>query len=85
MIEKSKLGKNKFKKNNVISIKFNSKGIVKMINNYDLNDMQNVKFSEKKTKSFALDESVITKILNSSRKRLERSKNKDDNFTPFPK
>ena len=85
VIEKSKLGKNKFKKNNVISIKFNSKGIVKMINNYDLNDMQNVKFSEKKTKSFALDESVITKILNSSRKRLERSKNKDDNFTPFPK
>ena len=74
VIEKSKLGKNKFKKNNVISIKFNSKGIVKMINNYDLNDMQNVKFSEKKTKSFALDESVITKILNSSRKRLERSK-----------
>ena len=85
VIEKSKLGKKIFKKNNVISIKFNSKGIVKSINNYDLNDMQNVQFSEKKTKSFALDESVITKILNSSRKRLERSKNKDDNFTPFPK
>ena len=85
VIEKSKLGKKLFKKNNVISIKFNSKGIVKSVNNYDLNDMQNVQFSEKKTKSFALDESVITKILNSSRKRLERSKNKDDNFTPFPK
>ncbi len=85
VIEKSKLGKKIFKKNNVISIKFNSKGIVKSVNNYDLNDMQNVQFSEKKTKSFALDESVITKILNSSRKRLERSKNKDDNFTPFPK
>ena len=40
---------------------------------------------KKKTKSFALDESVITKILNSSRKRLERSKNKDDDFTQFPK
>ena len=85
VIEKSKLGKKKFKKNNVVSIKFNSKGIVKKVNNYDLNDMQNVRFSEKKTKSLALDESVITKILNSSRKRLERSKNKDDNFTPFPK
>ena len=85
VIEKSKLGKKIYKKNNVISIKFNSKGIVKSVNNYDLNDMQNVQFSEKKTKSFALDESVITKILNSSRKRLERSKNKDDNFTPFPK
>ena len=85
VIEKSKLGKKIFKKNNVISIKFNSKGVVKSVNNYDLNDMQNVQFSEKKTKSFALDESVITKILNSSRKRLERSKNKDDNFTPFPK
>ena len=31
VIEKSKLGKKIFKKNNVISIKFNSKGIVKSV------------------------------------------------------
>ena len=85
VIEKSKLGKKIFKKNNVISIKFNSKGIVKSVNNYDLNDMQNVQFSEKKTKSFALDESVITKLLNSSSKRVERYKNNVHNFTTFPK
>ena len=47
--------------------------------------MQNIKFSENKTKSLALDDSIITKILNSSRKRLQRAKKIDDDFTPFPK
>ena len=85
VIEKNKLGKKKFKKNNILIIKFNNKGIINKVETYNLSNMQNIVFSENKTKSLALDDSVITKILNSSRKRLERAKKIDDDFSPFPK
>ena len=85
VIEKNKLGKKKFKKNNILIIKFNNKGIINKVETYNLSNMQNIVFSENKTKSLALDDSVITKILNSSRKRLERAKKTDDDFSPFPK
>ena len=85
VIEKNKLGKKKFKKNNILIIKFNNKGIINKVETYNLSNMQNIKFSENKTKSLALDDSIITKILNSSRKRLERAKKIDDDFSPFPK
>jgi len=85
VIEKNKLGKKKFKKNNILIIKFNNKGIINKVETYNLSNMQNIKFSENKTKSLALDDSIITKILNSSRKRLQRAKKIDDDFTPFPK
>tara|TARA_A100001011_G_scaffold400506_1_gene515668 strand:+ start:60036 stop:60506 length:471 start_codon:yes stop_codon:yes gene_type:complete len=85
VIEKNKLGKKKFKKNNILIIKFNNKGIINRVETYNLSNMQNIVFSENKTKSLALDDSVITKILNSSRKRLQRAKKIDDDFSPFPK
>ena len=85
VIEKNKLGKKKFKKNNILIIKFNNKGIINKVETYNLSNMQNIVFSENKTKSLALDDSVITKILNSSRKRLERAKKIDDDFAQFPK
>ena len=85
VIEKNKLGKKEFKKNNILIIKFNNKGIINKVETYNLSNMQNIKFSENKTKSLALDDSIITKILNSSRKRLQRAKKIDDDFTPFPK
>ena len=85
VIEKNKLGKKEFKKNNILIIKFNNKGIINKVETYNLSNMQNINFSENKTKSLALDDSVITKILNSSRKRLERAKKIDDDFSPFPK
>ena len=85
VIEKNKLGKKKFKKNNILIIKFNNKGIINKVETYNLSNMQNIVFSENKTKSLALDDSIITKILNSSRKRLERAKKIDDDFSPFPK
>ena len=85
VIEKNRLGKKKFKKNNILIIKFNNKGIINKVETYNLSNMQNIKFSENKTKSLALDDSIITKILNSSRKRLQRAKKIDDDFTPFPK
>ncbi len=85
VIEKNKLGKKKFKKNNILIIKFNNKGIINKVETYNLSNMQNIVFSENKTISLALDDSVITKILNSSRKRLERAKKTDDDFSPFPK
>ena len=85
VIEKNKLGKKKFKKNNILIIKFNNKGIINKVETYNLSNMQNIKFSENKTKSLALDDSIITKILNSSRKRLERAKKIDADFSPFPK
>ena len=85
VIEKNKLGKKEFKKNNILIIKFNKKGIIAKVETYNLTNMQNIKFSEKQTKSLALDDSIITKILNSSRKRLERAKKTDDDFSPFPK
>ena len=85
VIEKNKLGKKEFKKNNILIIKFNKKGIIAKVETYNLTNMQNIKFSEKQTKSLALDDSIITKILNSSRKRLERAKKIDDDFSPFPK
>ena len=85
VIEKNKLGKKKFKKNNILIIKFNNKGIINKVETYNLSNIKNIVFSENKTKSLALDDSVITKILNSSRKRLERAKKIDDDFSPFPK
>mgnify|MGYP001426902641 FL=1 len=85
VIEKNKLGKKEFKKNNILIIKFNNKGIINKLETYNLSNMQNIEFSESKTKSLALDESIITKILNSSRKRLQRAKKSDDDFSPFPK
>ena len=85
VVEKNKLGKKNFKKNNILIIKFNKKGIISKVETYNLTDMKNIKFSEQQTKSLALDDSIITKILNSSRKRLERAKKTDDDFTPFPK
>ena len=85
VIEKNKLGKKEFKKNNILIVKFNNKGIINKVETYNLSNMQNIVFSENKTKSLALDDSVITKILNSSRKRLERAKKTDDDFSPFPK
>tara|TARA_B100000242_G_scaffold87254_1_gene58512 strand:+ start:183 stop:581 length:399 start_codon:yes stop_codon:yes gene_type:complete len=85
VIEKNKLGKKEFKKNNILIVKFNNKGIINKVETYNLSNMQNIKFSENKTKSLALDDSIITKILNSSRKRLERAKKIDDDFSPFPK
>ena len=85
VIEKNKLGKKKFKKNNILIVKFNNKGIINKVETYNLSNMQNIVFSENKTKSLALDDSIITKILNSSRKRLERAKKIDDDFSPFPK
>ena len=85
VIEKNRLGKKEFKKNNILIIKFNNKGIINKVETYNLSNMQNIKFSENKTKSLALDDSIITKILNSSRKRLQRAKKIDDDFTPFPK
>ena len=85
VIEKNKLGKKEFKKNNILIVKFNNKGIINKVETYNLSNMQNIVFSENKTKSLALDDSVITKILNSSRKRLERAKKIDDDFSPFPK
>ena len=85
VIEKNRLGKKEFKKNNILIIKFNNKGIINKVETYNLSNMQNIVFSENKTKSLALDDSVITKILNSSRKRLERAKKIDDDFSPFPK
>ncbi len=85
VIEKNKLGRKEFKKNNILIIKFNKKGIIAKVDTYNLTNMQNIKFSEKQTKSLALDDSIITKILNSSRKRLERAKKVDDDFSPFPK
>ncbi len=85
VIEKNKLGKKEFKKNNILIIKFNKKGIIAKVETYNLTNMQNIKFSEKQTKSLALDDSIITKILNSSRKRLQRAKKTDDDFSPFPK
>ena len=66
VIEKNKLGKKKFKKNNILIIKFNNKGIINKVETYNLSNMQNIVFSENKTKSLALDDSIITKILNSS-------------------
>ena len=47
MIEKNKLGKKKFKKNNILIIKFNNKGIINKVETYNLSNMQNIKFSEK--------------------------------------
>ena len=85
VIEKNKLGKKEFKKNNILIVKFNNKGIINKVETYNLSNMQNINFSESKTKSLALDDSIITKILNSSRKRLERAKKIDDDFSPFPK
>ncbi len=85
VIEKNKLGKKEFKKNNILIVKFNNKGIINKVETYNLSNMQNIKFSENKTKSLALDDSIITKILNSSRKRLERAKKINDDFSPFPK
>ena len=85
VIEKNKLGKKEFKKNNILIVKFNNKGIINKVETYNLSNMQNINFSESKTKSLALDDSIITKILNSSRKRLERAKKTDDDFSPFPK
>ena len=85
VIEKNRLGKKEFKKNNILIVKFNNKGIINKVETYNLSNMQNINFSESKTKSLALDDSIITKILNSSRKRLERAKKTDDDFSPFPK
>lgn len=62
--------------NDYVEIFFNNYGIAKKIDLYDLQKMKNIKFTEEKTKTFAIKDTFSRNLLNSTRKRMENARKK---------
>ena len=76
-----KLGAKKTKTNNVMILNFNSKGILSEKKIYNLNDMNDYKFSEMKTKKKFYKKNVLYDVLSSLREKANapaRNRNKSN-------
>lgn len=73
---KTKYGIRDIYLNDYVEIFFNNYGIAKKIDFYDLQKMKNIKFTEEKTKTFAIKDTFSRNLLNSTRKRMENARKK---------
>ncbi len=75
-----KLGKNKIEKNNVLVVQLNNRGILKKKDFYDLQKMNDLKFSESVTKKKYANNSFVYTFLTSLREKINApTRRKDKN------
>ena len=65
-----KLGKQKIKKNNVLVVSINEKGILEKKELYDINKMNKIKFSEQTTETIYSKNTYIYNVLTSLREKI---------------
>ena len=65
-----KLGTQKIKKNNVLIVKFDNKGILKSKKLLDLNDMKDVKYIEKVTQKDFKKDNLLYNVFSSLREKI---------------
>jgi len=77
-IDRNFFGQKKIKKNNMLILKFDNRGILVAKSLLDLNSMKDLKVAEEKTISLGVNDSFSKKIFSSMRKRFfSRQKNAD--------
>tara|TARA_B110000881_G_C18263682_1_gene359239 strand:+ start:61 stop:534 length:474 start_codon:yes stop_codon:yes gene_type:complete len=65
-----KLGQNVLKKNNIVELKFDKYGILSAKNNYNKENMNKIKYSEKTTKNINIKKSFVSKFLSSVKQKM---------------
>ena len=71
---KTKYGKRNIYVNDYIEIYFDKYGIVKKFEFFDLNNMNDIKFAEEKTRSLGVKDTFTKNLLSSTRKRMENAR-----------
>lgn len=64
--------------NDVLIIKFNSKGILTNYELFDIKNLNKIEFSKAQTKVYSFDDSLVANMLSSTRKRWEMSRNRNN-------
>ena len=78
-----KLGKKKISKNNVLLLKFDSKGLVVLKEVIDIDDMNEIKIAEKKTAKKFKQDNMIYNIFSTIREKINApTRNKKNNGGP---
>jgi len=65
-----KLGQNVLKKNNIVELKFDKYGILSAKNNYNKENMNKIKYSEKTTKNINIKKSFVSQFLSSVKQKM---------------
>tara|TARA_B100000963_G_scaffold361621_1_gene398198 strand:- start:2086 stop:2547 length:462 start_codon:yes stop_codon:yes gene_type:complete len=73
---KTKLGKKKIYVNDYAEIFFDKYGLVKKLEFYSLDNMNNIKFAKEKTKSLGVKDTFTKNLLSSTRARMENARKK---------
>ena len=73
---KSKFGTRNIYLNDYVEIYFDKFGVTKKINFYNLKNMKKINFSDDKTVSLAVKDTISKNLLGSTRKRMEDAKKK---------
>ena len=73
---KTKYGKKEVYVNDYIEIYFDKYGKVKKFEFFDLNNMNDIKFTKEKTRSLGVKDTFTKNILSSTRQRMENARKK---------